>query len=279
MKTFISSLQNARIKQVVKLRSRRYRDSENLTIVEGLREIKQALDNDILPSAAFICPEIISGKQADNIVSQLDALTNNKSISIYEIPAQAYAKIAYRSESGGILLLLPYWHCQLENLSIKRTAFIIVVENAEKPGNVGAILRTAEAAGVDGVIICSSGKVASTDIFNPNVIRASLGTIFSLPIAMTTTDAAIAWLKKHDLQIVAATPDATKVYTAVNLTQPTAIVTGSEAHGLSNAWLINADQKVIIPMVGSIDSLNLSVSTALMLYETVRQRNDHKDKR
>ncbi len=272
MKTFISSLQNTRIKQVVKLRNRRYRDSANLTIVEGIREIKQALDNNIQPSAAFICPEIISDKQADDIASQLDTLANNNSVSIYEIPAEVYAKIAYRGESGGILLLLPYWHCQLKNLPIKKNAFIVIVENAEKPGNVGAILRTAEAAGVDGVIICSSGKVASTDIFNPNVIRASLGAIFSLPITMTTTNAAIAWLQKHNLQIVAATPEATKVYTAVNLTQPTAIVTGSEAHGLSNDWLINADQKVAIPMVGSIDSLNLSVSTALMLYETVRQR-------
>ena len=270
--TSISSLQNTRIKQIIKLRNRRNRNKENLTIVEGVREIRQALNNNLLPSAAFVCPKLISEKDNVDIVSRLATLETCGSTIVYEITPEVYAKIAYRGESGGILLLLPYWPCLLNNLPIKEKALFAIVENAEKPGNVGAILRTAEAAGVDGVVICSSEDVASSDIFNPNVIRASLGTVFSLPVAVATTDETIQWLRNHQIQIIATMPDAEMRYTAVNMIQSTAIITGSEAFGLSKSWSTHADQTVTIPMQGSINSLNLSVSTALLVYEAIRQR-------
>jgi TrmH family RNA methyltransferase len=142
-----------------------------------------------------------------------------------------------------------------------------VVEAAEKPGNVGAILRTADAAGVQGVIVCGGA-----DLHNPNVVRASLGTIFTVPVAEATTAETLAWLHSHGVQIVATTPAATLRYTAADLTAPTAIVVGSEAEGLSAAWLDAADVCVYIPMHGEADSLNLSASTAILLYEVVRQR-------
>jgi TrmH family RNA methyltransferase len=144
----------------------------------------------------------------------------------------------------------------------------------EKPGNLGAILRTADAAGVDGVIVCSDGT-ASTDIHNPNVVRASLGTLFSVPVVTATTTETITWLQAQQIQIVVATPEAEEAYTAVNLQTAVALVTGSEAHGLSQKWLDAANAQVKIPMHGIADSLNLSTATALLLYEVVRQRSRH----
>ncbi len=144
----------------------------------------------------------------------------------------------------------------------------MVIEGVEKPGNLGAILRTADAAGVDGLIVCAG----ATDLHNPNVIRASLGTLFTVPIAEATTNDAIAWLHANKIQIIAAAPDATERYTKVDLTHPVAIVMGSEAHGLGTAWRAAADRLVSIPMHGRADSLNLATATALLLYEVRRQR-------
>jgi len=142
-----------------------------------------------------------------------------------------------------------------------------VIDRPEKPGNLGAILRTADAAGVDGVIVCGG-----VDVYNPNVVRASLGTLFTVPVAEATPEAAIAWLRQRGIRLVATTPDAVTPYTAVDLTGPVAIVMGSEAEGLSAQWLAAADVRVVIPMFGQADSLNLATATALLLYEVVRQR-------
>jgi TrmH family RNA methyltransferase len=186
-----------------------------------------------------------------------------------EVSPDVFARIAVRGESGGILLVIPYTSLALTSLPLSKTPFLVVVEGAEKPGNVGAILRTADAAGVDGLILCSGG----TDLENPNVIRASLGTRFTVPVAEAPTADVIAWLRQHQISTVAATPDAPVRYTDVDLTTPVAIITGSEAQGLSDQWLKAADLRVSIPMFGAADSLNLATSTALMLYEVVRQRH------
>jgi TrmH family RNA methyltransferase len=162
----------------------------------------------------------------------------------------------------------------LSNLPLSSLPFLAVVENVEKPGNLGAILRTAVAAGVDGVIVCSDGT-ASTDLHNPNVILASLGTLFSVPVAAATTCETIAWLQEHEIQIVVATPETENVYTAVDLQTSVAFITGSEAFGLSQQWLVAADKQVRIPMHGTADSLNLATATALLLYEVVRQRSSN----
>jgi TrmH family RNA methyltransferase len=180
--------------------------------------------------------------------------------------------MAYRGSSGGILLVIPYQESSADGLLRGSSPFLVVVDGAEKPGNLGAILRTADAAGVDGMIISESGE-SGTDIHNPNVIRASLGTIFSVPVISMPAVKAVNWLKSAGIKVLATTPRADKIYTNVALTGAIAVVMGSEAFGLDDAWLKTADLQVRIPMFGVVDSLNLSVSTALVLYEVVRQRN------
>lgn len=268
----ITSLQNQRIKNVVKLRQRRQRDAHQLTVVEGSREVLRALQQGIVPQEAFICNELITSGDGETAVTLLNQLIPTK---CFQITPDVFAKIAYRGDSGGLLLVVPYWKYTLDDLSEKLATsaapFLAVIEGVEKPGNLGAILRTADAAGVESVII-TRGVTDSTDLYNPNVVRASLGTNFSVPVVSDSNDAVIHWLQQQGIQIVTTTPAATTRYTAVDLTVPTAIIMGSEAHGLSHQWLNAATQQVVIPMHGIADSLNLSVATALLLYEVVRQR-------
>lgn len=265
----ITSLQNQRIKNVVKLRQRRQRDVQRLTVVEGARETLRALQQGIVPQEAFICPELVAEAEAKTAVTLLHQLPKT---SIHEVTPDVFAKMAYREDSGGLLLVIPYWERTLDELLFpSRPSFLVVIEGAEKPGNLGAILRTADAAGADGVIL-TNGAADSTDLHNPNVVRASLGTIFSVLVVSDSNAHVIHWLRQHGIQIITTAPAAAVRYTAVDLTAPVAIVMGSEAHGLSDEWLDAADQQVMIPMHGIADSLNLSVAAALLLYEVVRQR-------
>lgn len=265
--THIASPSNPRIKNVVRLTTnRRHREETHQTVVEGSREVRRCLDAGVVPAEVYLCPELIAPSDADltHRLSQLRTPTSQ----LLSVTPDVFAKIAVRADSGGILLVIPYTQTALSGLPLAANPFLVVVEGAEKPGNVGAILRTADAAGVDGLILCAGG----TDLHNPNVIRASLGTRFTVPVAEAPTEEVIVWLKRWGITAVAATPDATAVYTKTDLTGPLAIVTGSEAEGLSAEWLAAADATVTIPMYGVADSLNLATSTALLLYEVVRQR-------
>jgi TrmH family RNA methyltransferase len=267
----ITSLQNGRIKNIVKLNNRRHRDAQQLTVVEGVREVGRALQCGLVPHEAYVCPELI-GDEAREVVTQLEEIAEDGRFPLNTITPEIFQKIAYRGQSGGLLLVIPYLQRTLADLPLSPSPFLAVIENVEKPGNLGAILRTADAAGVHGVMVCSDGT-ATTDMHNPNVVRASLGTLFSVPIVTCTTREAIGWLQERGIQIVVATPEAEAVYTAVNLQLPTALITGSEAHGISRQWLDAATVQVTIPMQGIADSLNLATATALLLYEVVRQRN------
>lgn len=269
----ITSLQNNRIKRVVKLRNRRRRDDEHRTVVEGVREVRQALLHDHIPDEAYICRSI-ADRDAETavLISEIETLANQKICQLFEVTEEVFAKIAYRGDSGGILLVIPYWQIALNDVLHKHNPFILVVEGAEKPGNLGAILRSADAAGIDALIICDAPNSSGTDVFNPNVIRASLGAAFTIPIVIEQTERVIDWLKQHSIHILAATPNGDVPYTSSDMSHAVAIVTGSEAFGLSPIWFSQADYRVIIPMYGVVDSLNLSVSTALLLYEVVRQR-------
>jgi RNA methyltransferase, TrmH family len=269
----ITSLQNQRIKNVVKLRQRRQRDAQRLTVVEGAREVLRALQQGVIPQEAFICPELISETEAETAVTHLHQLSQT---AVFEVTPDVFAKIAYRGDSGGLLLVIPYQTYTLDDLAERRPfpqspPLFVVIEGVEKPGNLGAILRTADAAGAEGVIL-TQGDAGSTDLHNPNAIRASLGTIFSVPVVSDDSPAVIQWLHQQGIQIIATTPAATIPYTAVDLTVPVAIVMGSEAHGLSDKWLNAAHHQIMIPMHGIADSLNLSVAAALLMYEAVRQR-------
>jgi RNA methyltransferase, TrmH family len=265
----ISSVQNPRIKALVKLNKRHQRDEEQRTLVEGVREVSRALGSGITPTEVYVCSELIEGPEAQQLLGQVQARARIDNIQLFYVTPQVFGKIAYRGDSGGFLLVIPYLEHHLEGLPLSRLPFLAVVEGAEKPGNLGAILRTADAAGVDGLVLCTGG----TDLHNPNVVRASLGTLFTIPVAEVPSRQVIDWLKDHLIAIVAATPGATIPYTEIDMTGPVAIAVGSEAHGLSNMWLSAADHQVVIPMHGFADSLNLATSTALLLYEVVRQRS------
>lgn len=272
MPTPITSPQNGRIKNLVKLQNRRQRDAQRLMLVEGVREAALALANGFMPEEAYVCPELARGAAATAVTDQLHHLEKTGHCPLFTITPDLFAKVAYRGESGGVLLLIPYWTRPLASLLLPPNPFLVIIEGGEKPGNLGAILRTADAAGVDAVIISETDASEGTDIFNPNVIRASLGALFTVPVTTAPTDQIITWLHERAIQIAAATPEGEELYTAVNLQKPVALVMGSEANGLSQTWLDAADTRLLIPMFGQVDSLNLSVSTALLLYEVVRQR-------
>ncbi len=269
----ITSLQNARIKHVAKLTKRRVRDESRQTVVEGAREISRALACGVIPDEAFVCPQLLpDDPTAKAAFEHLNLLFANHVIDLFHVTPEVFARMAYRGESGGMLLVIPYQPHTFGVLPEKNPRFLALIEGVEKPGNLGAILRTADAAGIDGVLVCSDTEQPTTDVHNPNVIRASLGTLFSVPVVVTDTESAVTWLHDNGVRIVAARPGASRVYSACDMTGPTAVALGSEAHGLSERLLQAADISVTIPMYGMADSLNLATSTALMLYEVVRQR-------
>ena len=268
----ITSPQNPRVKRVIKLNDRRARDEARQTVVEGVREVGLALGRGIVPVEAWLCPELIEGKEAETAAAHLRAIAATGMSELFLVSPEVFAKMAYRGQSGGLLLVLAYRSPGLDALQFRGAPFLVVVEEAEKPGNLGAILRTADAAGADAVIVPTPAERKGTDLHNPNVIRASLGAYFTIPTVATSNAEAIRWLKQRGIAIVAATPAAETLYTATDLTGPVAVVVGSEAWGLSETWLAAADRRVRIPMAGEVDSLNLSASAALLMYEVVRQR-------
>lgn len=269
----ITSLQNQQIKQVAKLEKRSERERERLLPIEGGREVSRALAAGHVPAAAYVCPELAGGAEMAPVLRRLEQLERAGRTRLYIVTPDVYAKLAIRESSGGVLLVIPYLETRLDALALPHAPLLAVVENAEKPGNLGAILRTADAAGVDGLIACHSpGQAAGTDVHNPNVVRASLGTIFSVPLAEAGSEEVIAWLRARGLRIAAATPEGATHYTDCDLRGPLAIVLGGEAHGLTQPWLDAADMRMVIPMHGQADSLNLAASAAILLYEAVRQR-------
>ena len=278
MTTTITSPTNPHIKAVVKLADRRTRDAARRTLVEGVREVRLALAAGVAPVEAYLCPELIAGPEAETAARHLVGLAATGMTELFYVTPPVFEKLAYRGNSGGLLLVIAYPNPSLDALTFRAAPFVVIVEEAEKPGNLGAVLRTADAAGVDALIVSTLPGSAGTDMgrgtdpHNPNVIRASLGAYFTVPTVAAPADAAIAWLRRQGIAIVATTPAATTLYTAADLTGPVAVVMGSEAWGLSETWLAAADVRLRIPMAGQVDSLNLSAATALLLYEVVRQR-------
>ncbi|MFC2104118.1 TrmH family RNA methyltransferase [Bacteroidota bacterium] len=261
----ISSLQNPKIKNILRLQQKTSeRKKQKLIVIEGLREVKLAIKSGVKIISVFICPEILS---PDIVISELDI--KNEYI---EISTEVYNKLAYRGSTEGIIVLAEPRFLELGDLTISENPLIIILESVEKPGNLGAILRTADAAKVDAVIICDP----LTDIYNPNTIRSSVGCIFTNQVLACSSDEAILWLKENKIRSYAAALTATKNYHESDFIGPTAIVMGTEADGLTEKWLKASDEQIIIPMNGEIDSLNVSTSTAIIVFEAMRQRNFHK---
>ncbi|MES2273214.1 MAG: RNA methyltransferase [Chlamydiota bacterium] len=263
---FISSLQNPRIKEAVKLRDRRTREESDLFLIEGYRELKRALDHGRKIQTIFYCPSFYLGTNEELLISQMGQADQ------IECTKEVFEKISYRDRPDGLIAIAPQQHLKLtdldEILSKKKLPFLVVAESIEKPGNLGTILRSCDAAGVDAVIVCDP----TTDIHNPNVVRASVGTLFTLPVLEANSEETLQFLKDRKILTAAATPHAKIEYTEANFKVPLAIVVGTEQYGLSENWMKNADLSVRIPMFGVADSLNVASATTLMLYEVIRQR-------
>ncbi|MGH7958267.1 MAG: TrmH family RNA methyltransferase [Opitutaceae bacterium] len=261
----ISSLQNPRVKLLVKLRDRRSRDEAGVFLVEGYREIRRALEKRVPLRELYFSPEWFLGENERALIAGAE----ESGTELFELSKDAFAKVAYRERPDGLLAVAPQWKRQLEDLTLPASPFLLVVEAIEKPGNLGTILRSADAAGCDAVIVCDP----VTDIFNPNVVRASTGVLFSVPLFVEESARVLAWLQQHGIRTVATTPAAGQIYTAVDLRGPLAVVMGSEQYGLSEFWLKNASVPVRIPMAGQADSLNVAMAAIVTLFEAVRQRN------
>ena len=264
MPLVITSLQNPRVKAVVALRQRSDRDARGEMLIEGYRELKRALDNRHNPTAVFHCPALFVGSNEPALIER----ARQAGAEIVECSAAVFEKMSYRDRPEGLLAVAPQVRMTLADLRVPDAPLIVVAEAIEKPGNLGTILRTADAAGVHAVIVCDR----CTDINNPNVVRSSTGTLFALPVVEATTPETLAWLRERHIHILAATPHTESEYYDVDLRGGTAVVVGTEQYGLSDAWMTQADLKVRIPMLGQADSLNVAAATTILLYEAVRQR-------
>jgi TrmH family RNA methyltransferase len=265
----LASPSNPRIKAAARLRDRRHRDEAGLTLVDGAREVRRALASGIDVVEAFICEPLLAGEDARVALAALA----ERGVSTTSTSQPAFAKVAFGDRADGIVAVVRTPELRLDDLRLTTDPLVVVVEGIEKPGNLGAALRSADGAGADALIAASP----RTDLMNPNAIRASAGTIFSVPIASAPTREVIEWLRQRQIRIVTTRVDATSLYTDADLTGPLAVAFGSEADGLSDAWHADDITAVRLPMLGIADSLNVSVSAAVVLYEARRQRDRHRE--
>ncbi len=262
----IESPANPRIRAAAALRERRERDRSGLTLVDGLRESIRALEARVVTELALISPPLLDGDGAE----QVRALLRERGIETVDASPRAFSRVAFGDRNDGIVLVVRAPTTDLSAIGLHEgiDPLVVVTEDIEKPGNLGAILRSADGAGASAVV-----AVGGTDLFNPNVIRASTGTVFSVPIAAAPADAVLHWLREHGLRIIAAKVDATHLHSVADLTGPLAIVLGNEATGLSDAWDAPDVESLRLPMLGVADSLNVAVAGAVLLYEARRQRD------
>jgi TrmH family RNA methyltransferase len=255
----ITSPQNERIKHLVQLQQKSsLRRQEGLFVVEGRRELLHCINADYEVKTIFV------DNQKDDALLDIDS----KNAEIIEVSPKVYEKIAYRESTEGVVAIVKARKKTLQDFAQKEHPLYVVIEAVEKPGNLGAILRSADAAGVDGVIVCDP----LTDLYNPNLIRASIGAIFTVPTVVCTSEECIAWLKENKIQILTAQLQDSNLYYDIDMKKATAIVMGTEATGLTQQWRKAADKHIRIPMCGKLDSLNVSVSSAILMFEAIRQR-------
>lgn len=258
----ITSAQNPKIKNLLSLRDKsRQRRESGLFVIEGAREFERALKCGFKAHSLFVCSKYVKTETASCI--------ENTGANVFEVSPAVYDRIACREGVEGVVAVMYARFSSLEEIEFKSEPLILIVESVEKPGNIGAMLRTADAAGADAVIICDP----LTDIYNPNLIRASLGSIFSVKTVVCTSEEAVSWLRKNRISILTAQLQDSEVYYDTDMRKGTAIVMGTEDKGLTDFWRKNSDAHIRIPMNGLMDSLNVSVSAAILCFEAVRQRN------
>lgn len=255
----IASTANPRVKGLVRLRKRRERDQSGLFLVEGERELESALVEHAIRDL-YVCEEALTSHGSRVYAS----VRERGSVPVTTVSPGVLERISLRGNPSGFVAVLDQWDAPIDAIPVEN-ALILVVESIEKPGNLGGMIRSANAAGAS-VIVAEP----TTDLFNSNVIRASMGTLFTTPVAVGTSTEALAFLDAHDIAVFATTPSASRAHFQADLIQPCAIVVGAESEGLSDTWL--AREAILIPMTGTIDSLNASVSAGIVLFEAVRQR-------
>jgi TrmH family RNA methyltransferase len=260
----ITSSRNPRISALLRLSKRRERERTGLFAFEGLREISLAARAGLEFAEGFYCPSIARGDEASAVLEMLTAA----GCPLFSVTPRIFERIAYRGTTGGIMVTAARPSARLQDLPLGRDPVYIVVDGVEKPGNYGAIFRSADGAGVTALILTGEG----TDLYNPNTVRASMGTVFTVPAAVSSSQDAIGWFRENGISIAVAVPGAGLFYTEADLSGRCAIVVGSEAEGASERWIESADTKMTIPMLGSADSLNVSASASILAYESVRQK-------
>lgn len=262
----IRSKQNEKVKTLVKLREKKLlREAIGQFLIEGFKELHEALNANVKVIEVYYCPNFFQSSE----FTELLAKAQKKGAILQEVSQEIFEKIAFREGPDGLLGIGETWSQALEDLQLSDNPLIFVVETVEKPGNLGNMIRSAEAAGADALIICEP----LIDIFNPNVVRASRGMVFNLPIGVASNEAVLAFLNKHSIKIVSTTPHADQMYWNADMSSPTAIFVGNERNGLSDFWLKNQNvQKVKIPLNGKGDSLNAATAGVIVLYEALRQR-------
>ena len=264
MNKLITSLQNPLIRNILLLQEKpRERKNQGLFLVEGRREISLAITSGFTIRTLLHCPGMITPPELESL--GITGATEE----VIECSGEVYNRIAYRKDTGGVIAVAVQRRMSFEDLRLSETPLLLVLESVEKPGNLGAILRTADAAALDAVIICDP----QTDIYNPNTVRSSIGCIFSVPVVTSTSAETMAWLKARKIGSCATALSARHLYSETDFRKPSAIIMGTEATGLSEAWLGGADTLIKIPMKGRIDSMNVSVSAAIVVFEALRQRN------
>jgi TrmH family RNA methyltransferase len=274
----ITSLQNPRVKSAVRLRDRRDRDRDRRFLIEGYRETLRAVGAGLPIDELFFCPEFFLGSNERPLIERARERSGARAV---EVSAPVFEKLSYRDRPDGLLAVAPIPSWGLETLDARIAAraasrtgetsavpLVLVVQAIEKPGNLGTMLRTADAAGVTAAIVCDE----ATDLWNPNVVRASVGTLFTVPAAAGESPAVRDWLRERRIRLVATSPDAERLHSEADLSLPTALVIGSEQYGLDAEWLAGCDERVRIPMRGEADSLNAAISAAVVLFEALRQR-------
>ncbi len=261
----ITSLQNPRVKELVRLRKRRERDEYRLFLVESYLGVRRALEKGVVFRELYFSPDWFLGGNEPVLLERAHAA----GAKLFELSKAAFARVAYQERPDGLLAVAPQWFRTLGDLELGPSPFLIVCESIEKPGNLGTILRSADAAGCVAMILCDT----VTDVFNPNVVRASTGTLFSVPVVVSDSVTVQAWLRERGIRAVATMPHTGNLYTKTDLRGPLAVVMGSEQYGLSDFWIKGADALVRIPMAGQADSLNVAMAAIITIFEAVRQRS------
>ena len=263
---YIQSRQNDQVKNLVKLRERKHRDRQERFLVEGLRELGHALGSGHEIEIIYYCPEFFPSEAHETFI---DETRHNGTAPLVRMSEDAFSKAAYREGPDGIIAIAKQQSHSIHELSLPTAPLLLILEGIEKPGNLGAILRSADGAGADAVILVD----CVLDLYNPNAIRSSQGLVFALPIICTEQAYLSEWLQTHKIQGIATTPDTESLHWDMDYRQPTALFFGSESDGLSDFWLKQTDARIRIPMAGRADSLNVAAAAAVCLYEAKRQRS------